>query len=98
MLGVLDRRAVRSPKVVSHPEDGLLTGKGSLGPRKRDLVLAAREKALEHLAVAGRILHELEARLTQQLHEAGRQVPRAELAALIRTLAGDSIPPWRPVW
>ncbi|MFD6324531.1 MarR family winged helix-turn-helix transcriptional regulator [Streptomyces sp. NPDC058442] len=66
------------------------------GGRRKLVVLT--DKALKHLAVAGRILHELEAQLTQQLNQIGRQVPRAELAALIRTLAGDSIPPLRPVW
>ncbi|MFI1568143.1 MarR family winged helix-turn-helix transcriptional regulator [Streptomyces sp. NPDC020490] len=66
------------------------------GGRRKLVVLTA--KALEHLVIAGRILHELEAQLTKQLHEAGLQVPRTELAAIIRTLAGDSIPPWRPVW
>ncbi|MET9593041.1 MarR family transcriptional regulator [Streptomyces sp. NPDC006516] len=66
------------------------------GGRRKLVVLT--DKAHEHLTVAGRTLHELEARLTEQLHEAGRQVPRAELAAVIRALAGDSIPPWRPVW
>ncbi|MFF3892721.1 MarR family winged helix-turn-helix transcriptional regulator [Streptomyces sp. NPDC001812] len=66
------------------------------GGRRKLVVLT--DKALQHLAVAGRILHELEAQLTQQLNQIGRQVPRAELAAVIRTLAGDSIPPLRPVW
>ncbi|MFE1315705.1 MarR family winged helix-turn-helix transcriptional regulator [Streptomyces sp. NPDC058755] len=66
------------------------------GGRRKLVVLT--EKAVEHLAVAGRILHELEAQLTKQLHEVGQEVPRAELAAVIRTLAGDSIPPWRPIW
>ncbi|MEU3098017.1 MarR family transcriptional regulator [Streptomyces sp. NPDC006967] len=66
------------------------------GGRRKLVVLTA--KALEHLVVAGRILHELEAQLTKQLHEVGLQVPRTELAAIIRTLTGDSIPPWRPVW
>ncbi|MFD4370672.1 MarR family winged helix-turn-helix transcriptional regulator [Streptomyces sp. NPDC058486] len=66
------------------------------GGRRKLVVLTA--KAREHLTVAGRTLHELEAQVTKQLHEAGHHVPRAELAALIRALAGDSIPPWRPVW
>ncbi|MEW1550085.1 MarR family winged helix-turn-helix transcriptional regulator [Streptomyces tsukubensis] len=66
------------------------------GGRRKLVVLT--DKALKHLAVAGRILHELESQLTNQLHEVGRQVPRAELAAIIRTFAGDSIPPLRPAW
>ncbi|MFB7460730.1 MULTISPECIES: MarR family winged helix-turn-helix transcriptional regulator [unclassified Streptomyces] len=66
------------------------------GGRRKLVVLTTR--AHEHLAVAGRILHDLEAQLAKRLHETGLQVPRAELAALIRALAGDSIPPLRPVW
>ncbi|MGW0854219.1 MarR family winged helix-turn-helix transcriptional regulator [Streptomyces sp. NPDC002690] len=66
------------------------------GGRRKLVVLTG--KAMEHLAVAARILNELEGQLARQLHEADLQVPRAELAAVIRTLAGDSIPPLRPVW
>ncbi|MBB4786944.1 MarR family winged helix-turn-helix transcriptional regulator [Streptomyces rapamycinicus] len=66
------------------------------GGRRRLVVLTG--KALEHLSVAGRILHELEAQLARRLHEAGLRVPRAEIAAAIRALAGDSIPPLRPIW
>lgn len=66
------------------------------GGRRKLVVLTP--KATDHLAVAGRILHQLEAQLTKRLHEADLEVPRAELAAIIRTLAGDSIPPLRPVW
>lgn len=66
------------------------------GGRRKLVVLTG--KATEHLAVAARILHELEGQLARQLQEADLQVPRAELAAVIRTLAGDSIPPLRPVW
>jgi|SRR5437868_1755705 len=66
------------------------------GGRRKLVVLTG--KALEHLAVAGRILHELEAQLAKQLDEAGLQVPRAELAGIIRVLAGDTVPPLRPVW
>ncbi|MGX2996015.1 MarR family winged helix-turn-helix transcriptional regulator [Streptomyces sp. JNUCC 64] len=66
------------------------------GGRRKLVVLT--DKALQHLSVAGRVLHDLEAQLTRQLHEVGGQVPRAELAAIIRTLAGDAIPPLRPVW
>ncbi|MGX1672579.1 MarR family winged helix-turn-helix transcriptional regulator [Streptomyces sp. NPDC055400] len=66
------------------------------GGRRKLVVLT--DKALKHLAVAGRTLRELEAQLTKQLHEVGLEVPRAELAAIIRTFAGESIPPLRPVW
>ncbi|MFS7873684.1 MarR family winged helix-turn-helix transcriptional regulator [Streptomyces asiaticus] len=66
------------------------------GGRRRLVVLTG--KALEHLSVAGRILHELEAQLARRLHEVGLRVPRAEIAAVIRALAGDSIPPLRPIW
>ncbi|MFE0701631.1 MarR family winged helix-turn-helix transcriptional regulator [Streptomyces sp. NPDC058872] len=66
------------------------------GGRRKLVVLT--EKALTHLAVAGRVLHDLEAQLARQLHEAGGQVPRAELAAIIRALAGRAVPPLRPVW
>lgn len=66
------------------------------GGRRKLVVLT--DKAQEHLTVAGRVLHDLEAQLTRRLQEAGGQVPRAELAAIIRTLAGDALPPLRPVW
>ncbi|GII90109.1 MarR family winged helix-turn-helix transcriptional regulator [Sinosporangium siamense] len=66
------------------------------GGRRKLVVLTG--KAHEHLLAAGRTLHELEAQLTERLHEAGLHVPRAELAAIIRVLAGDDIPPLRPVW
>ncbi|MGW0686169.1 MarR family winged helix-turn-helix transcriptional regulator [Streptomyces sp. NPDC002754] len=66
------------------------------GGRRSLVVLTG--KALEHLAVAGGILHDLEAQLAERLSASGREVPRAELAAIVRTLAGDRIPPLRPVW
>ncbi|MGW2937420.1 MarR family winged helix-turn-helix transcriptional regulator [Streptomyces sp. NPDC001156] len=66
------------------------------GGRRKLVVLT--EKALEHLAVAGQILHELEAQLAKHLHELGLQVPRTELAAIIRSLSSDSLPPLRPIW
>jgi DNA-binding MarR family transcriptional regulator len=66
-----------------HPEGG----------RRRLLVLT--DKAHQHLLVAGRILHALEAELA-----ATTSIPelRTELARVIRALAGDHIPPLRPVW
>ncbi|MFI2027816.1 MarR family winged helix-turn-helix transcriptional regulator [Streptomyces buecherae] len=66
------------------------------GGRRKLVVLTAG--AREHLTVAGRILHEQEAQLAERLHEVGLRVPRAELAAIIRVMAGDSIPPLRPIW
>lgn len=52
--------------------------------------------ATEHLAVAGRILHGLEAELGGTV-DLG--VLRAELGLLLRALAGEGgLPPLRPVW
>ncbi|MER5476652.1 MarR family transcriptional regulator [Streptomyces sp. NPDC002734] len=66
------------------------------GGRRKLVVLTAR--AQEHLAVAGRTLHGLEAELAARLQESGLRLPRAELAALVRVMAGDSPPPLRPLW
>ncbi|MCK9896856.1 MarR family transcriptional regulator [Frankia sp. AgB32] len=66
------------------------------GGRRKLVVLT--DRARTHLAVAGQTLHELEERLAAQLREVGLEMPRAELAAMIRALAGDSVPPLRPVW
>ena len=66
------------------------------GGRRRLIVLT--DKALDHLAVAGRILHELETELAARLGDPDLTGLRTDLARLIRQLAGDSIPPLRPVW
>ncbi|MEU2251507.1 MarR family transcriptional regulator [Streptomyces sp. NPDC019224] len=66
------------------------------GGRRKLVVLT--EQALEHLVVAGNILREVEVELQLRLRGSGLSVPRAELAALVRALAGDEIPPLRPVW
>ena len=68
------------------------------GGRRRLIELT--DQAVEHLAVAGRTLHQLEAELTERLQESGHTLPRAELAALIRTLNPDphQLPPLRPLW
>ena len=66
------------------------------GGRRKLVVLTG--KALEHLSVAGRVLRELERELTEKLQRAGLRVPRRELAAIIRSLAGDRLPPLRPLW
>ncbi|MFD3686220.1 MarR family winged helix-turn-helix transcriptional regulator [Nocardiopsis sp. NPDC058631] len=66
------------------------------GGRRRLVVLT--DRADEHLAVAGRVLHELEARVGERMGPGGLSVLRAELAGLIRGLAGGDLPPLRPVW
>ncbi|MFI8363110.1 MarR family winged helix-turn-helix transcriptional regulator [Streptomyces sp. NPDC085612] len=67
-----------------HPEGG----------RRKLVVLTAA--AREHLAVAGRILHELEAELG---HGTDLAALRRELGSVVRTLHGaDGLPPLRPVW
>ncbi|TRV75440.1 MarR family transcriptional regulator [Streptomyces sp. 130] len=66
------------------------------GGRRKLVVLT--ERALEHLIVAGGILREVELELQTRLRKSGLAVPRAELAALVRALAGEEIPPLRPVW
>ncbi|MCJ1679247.1 MarR family transcriptional regulator [Streptomyces sp. APSN-46.1] len=67
-----------------HPEGG-----------RRKLVVLTRA-AYDHLAVAGRILHELEAELGRA---ADLRVLRGELARFVRALNGDGpLPALRPVW
>ncbi|MET9886349.1 MarR family transcriptional regulator [Streptomyces sp. NPDC006430] len=67
-----------------HPEGG-----------RRKLVVLTRA-AHDHLAVAGRTLHALEAELGADVD---LTTLRTELTRLVRTLAGEgSLPPLRPVW
>lgn len=66
------------------------------GGRRKLVVLTA--KALAHLAVAGNVLRGLEGQLSTQLQQAGLNLPRAELAAIINALATDGLPPLRPIW
>jgi DNA-binding MarR family transcriptional regulator len=66
-----------------HPEGG----------RRRLVVLT--ERANNHLRVAGDILHRLEAQLGSDID---LDTLRGELARVVRTLAGDTVPPLRPVW
>lgn len=70
----------------AHPEGG----------RRRLVVLT--EKAVEHLNVAGPILHQLEAELAAQSGDANLVGLRTELARIIRAVTGSSLPPLRPVW
>lgn len=66
------------------------------GGRRRLVVLT--DKALEHLAVAGRVLFDMESELDERLGAQNRRVPRAELAALIRAMTDGDLPPLRPLW
>jgi DNA-binding MarR family transcriptional regulator len=63
------------------------------GGRRKLVVLT--DKALEHLAVAGRVLHGLEAELGRQVDFG---VLRTELTKLIRTMSGADLPALRPFW
>lgn len=72
------------------------------GGRRKLVVLT--EAARTHLAVAGRVLHGLEAELGSRMGTepgtagAGLARLRTDLAGVIRALAGEEIPPLRPVW
>jgi DNA-binding MarR family transcriptional regulator len=66
------------------------------GGRRRLVVLT--DQAHEHLAVAGRILHALEAELADRLGDPDLTNLRTNLAHLVRDLAGDNPPPLRPLW
>lgn len=66
------------------------------GGRWRLIVLT--DKALDHLAVAGRVLYQLEAELADNLKDANLGALRTELAQLVRVMVGDEIPPLRPIW
>ncbi|MFC6015770.1 MarR family winged helix-turn-helix transcriptional regulator [Plantactinospora solaniradicis] len=70
----------------AHPEGG----------RRRLVVLT--ERATDHLAVAGRVLHGLEAEIAAGIGAGNLANLRAELTRLVRHLAGDSLPPLRPLW
>jgi DNA-binding MarR family transcriptional regulator len=63
------------------------------GGRRRLVTLT--DKARTHLDTAGRTLRELEEQLA-----GGADVARLrrELTRLIRTMAGDAVPPLRPLW
>jgi DNA-binding MarR family transcriptional regulator len=69
-----------------HPEGG----------RRRLVVLT--DKAHAHLAVAGRVLHELEGELARRRGRAEFAAMRHTLARLVRDLAGPAVPPIRPLW
>lgn len=66
------------------------------GGRRRLVVLT--EAAHAHLAVAGRVMHRLEAELGDRSDGPDLPVLHAELARLVRVVGGDEPPPLRPVW
>ncbi|MCT2589276.1 MarR family transcriptional regulator [Streptomyces sp. N2-109] len=74
------------------------------GGRRKLVVLT--EAAQAHLAVAGRLLHGLEAELATRLGAGGEAETgaaelgrlRTDLVRVIRALAGTELPPLRPVW
>lgn len=71
---------------VDHPDGG----------RRRLVVLT--DKALTHLRVAGKVMHGLEAELAEELGEETIARLKPVLAQIIRHMAGDSVPPLRPIW
>ncbi|MEU8181969.1 MarR family transcriptional regulator [Micromonospora sp. NPDC049044] len=66
------------------------------GGRRRLIVMT--DKAMTHLAIAGRTLHELESQIAHQLGPDRLAMLQTQLARLIRNCAGDVIPPLRPLW
>ncbi|MFI8993613.1 MarR family winged helix-turn-helix transcriptional regulator [Streptomyces sp. NPDC053542] len=68
------------------------------GGRRKLVVLT--DAAHRHLAVAGRILHELEDETARRAGAPDLSVLRDELARVIGALnaGGDGLPPLRPVW
>lgn len=66
------------------------------GGRRRLVELT--ERAHAYLGLAGGVLHRLEAQVAGDLGEEDVRELRAGLAALIRHLAGETIPPLRPLW
>ncbi len=65
------------------------------GGRRKLVVLT--DAARRHLDIAGRALHDLEAELARRTG-ADTALLRAELLRLTHALAGDDLPPLRPVW
>jgi DNA-binding MarR family transcriptional regulator len=66
------------------------------GGRWRLIVLT--DKALDHLTVAGRVLHQLESELADQLDDEKLTMLRTELVRLVRAMVGETTPPLRPMW
>jgi DNA-binding MarR family transcriptional regulator len=66
------------------------------GGRRKLITLTP--KADQHLATAGGILHGLEVELADTLGDQRLSELRVELARIVRAIAGDQLPPLRPVW
>lgn len=66
------------------------------GGRRKLIVLT--EAAHRHLAVAGGILHDLEAEVARRAGVTELSGLRTELARVIRALHRGTLPPLRPVW
>ncbi|TCO59854.1 MarR family winged helix-turn-helix transcriptional regulator [Actinocrispum wychmicini] len=84
MVGDLESRGY--VRRVPHPDGG----------RRRLVILT--DKAMQHMSVAGQVLARLEGDLAAKFGGAELAALRAELTRLIRTMAGDALPPLRPVW
>lgn len=69
-----------------HPEGG----------RRRLVVLT--DRARQHLGEAGAVLHRLEAEIASRLGDPDLRALRTDLTRVIRDLAGDDLPPLRPMW
>lgn len=66
------------------------------GGRRRQVVLT--DRGLQHLQTAGELLQQLESEVALSLPEFSTASLRAQLATVIRHLAGDRLPPFRPLW
>lgn len=80
-----------------------LVGRGYLerrphpaGGRRRLVILT--DKAVKHLNIAGSLLHGLETQISSAIGDGHLIELRARLAMIIRVMAGDQIPPLRPIW
>ncbi|WP_017573880.1 MarR family winged helix-turn-helix transcriptional regulator [Nocardiopsis halotolerans] len=94
-LGVTKQAA---GQIVTHLEErGYVRRVEHAGGGRRRLVVLT-DRAHEHLAVAGRVMRALEERIGERLGEGGLAHLRGELAELVRGLAGEELPPLRPVW
>lgn len=66
------------------------------GGRRRLVVLT--DRAHQHLGEAGAILHRFEAEIASRLGDPDLHALRTDLTRVIRDLAGDQLPPLRPMW